>query len=95
MPLWFVAVIFGCFAALAVGSIARAIRNGVASSFVRQYQIDENPAGYLLCLLSDAGIVVLGTAVVLYAFGLIGNPIDAINQFVPPFLRCSGGSCPP
>ena len=92
---WIAATVMGCLGVLATFSLARGLREGVARSFVAEYYLDENPIGYSLCILSDLGIIALGIAAVLYAFGIIGNPIDAIDSVLPPFLRCSHGNCPP
>jgi hypothetical protein len=91
---WIAATVLGLFAALVAWRLPRSLREGVASSFVREYHVDENPIGYSLCILSDMGIIVLGTAVVLHAFGILGEPFAAIDALLPPFLRCQG-SCPP
>jgi hypothetical protein len=88
MPTWIVAIVGGFFAVLYVFSVARALRTGVASSFVRKYRVDEQPVGCSLCVLSDMGVVALVAAAVLWAFGIIGNPFEAIDAALPPFLRC-------
>lgn len=92
---WMAATVLGGFAVLAAFALARGLCDGVASSFVRTYRVDEEPVGYSLCILGDVGIVVLGTATVLYALGIIGNPFDAINAVLPSFLSCTHGDCPP
>ena len=92
---WIAAGVLGCFAVLAACSLARALREGVASSFVREYHMSEDPVGYALCVLGELGIVVLGIATVLYAFGIVGNPFAAIDAMLPAFLRCGHGDCPP
>lgn len=92
---WIAAAVLGGFAVLTAGVLARSLRDGVASSFVRTYHVDEEPIGYGLCILGEIGIVLLGAAMVLHAFGFIGNPLAAIDSVLPPFLRCSQGFCPP
>lgn len=92
---WIAATIMGSIAVLSAGSLVRSLRDGVARSFVQEYYLDENPVGYALCILGELGIIALGAAAILYACGLIGNPIDAINSILPSFLSCSHGDCPP
>jgi hypothetical protein len=92
---WAAAIVMGGLALLAAWSVARALREGIASSFVRTYHVDEEPVGYGLCVLSEMGVVALGAATVLHAFGIIGEPFAAIDAAMPPFLRCDPGLCPP
>lgn len=92
---WLAAVVLGTIAVLSAWQLVRSLRDGVARSFVQEYYLDENPAGYLLCILGEIGIVILGAATVLHAFGVIGNPFDTINAVMPSFLSCSHGDCPP
>jgi hypothetical protein len=92
---WIVALVMGSLAVLAAVAVARDLRTGVASSFVRQYHVDGDPVGYTLCILGEVGIVVLGAAMVLHAFGIVGNPIAAIDAILPAFLRCTQEFCPP
>jgi hypothetical protein len=93
MHVWTAAIVLGFFAVLAAWSVARALRDGVASSYVREYQLDENPVGYSLCIMSETGIVFLGAAMILHAFGIIDNPLAAIDAVLPPFLRCTPDAC--
>jgi hypothetical protein len=92
---WIAATVLGPLAVLAAWNVARAVREGVATSFVRKYYVDENPIGYSLCILSHIGIVTLGATMVLHAFGIIGDPIAAIDAVLPPFLKCEPLMCSP
>ena len=92
---WLAAAVLGCIAVLSVPTLVRGLRDGVASSFVREYHLDENPVGYSLCIMGEIGIIALGAAAVLHAFGIVGNPFAAIQSLLPSFLDCSHGDCPP
>ena len=92
---WIAAAVLGGVAVVTAGTLVRSLRNGVASSFVRTYHVDEEPLGYGACILGEIGIILLGAAMLLHAFGFIGNPLAAIDSVLPTFLRCSQSFCPP
>lgn len=93
MPYWVIATGAGFYGVLAARRVVLDLRRGISSSYVHTYYCDEEPIGYTLCLLSWIGIVVLCSAIVLHAFGLVGEPITAINAALPPFLRCTQSAC--
>jgi hypothetical protein len=88
MPTWVIATFGISFGVLATWRFVADLRRGISSSYVRVYHFDEEPVGYALCVASYMAIAALTFAMALHAFGLIGNPFDAINAVLPPFLRC-------
>ena len=68
-------VVFAPFMALACWSLIKAWRTGTIKSRGWAFQADKSPIGFWLVAACHLGILVFGLALVLQAFGLIGDPV--------------------
>ena len=61
------------------------LRTGVAAGRYRNSGIDvrENPGGFYLLVFIKAAFVCVATAIVLHAFGLIGDPFVWMRHYLP------------
>lgn len=69
-------------------TIMRELRTGIINNN-RSYEtsVRENPGGFYLTIICNAGFVVFAGAVVLHAIGLIGDPFVWIKQTFPFLVR--------
>lgn len=68
-------VMFAPFAVFAAWSLIEAWRSGKIKSRGWTFQADKSPIGFWLVAVCHLGILVFGLALVLHAFGLIGDPV--------------------
>ena len=82
MPAPFIAAVFAILGLLAAWSIRRDIIRGTASSQGWTCTLDDNPVGFALIVASKGLMLGFAVAVVLHAFGLVGDPVVAIRHAV-------------
>lgn len=83
MPPAFIATVFGILSLAAIWDIRKNILSGTASSRGWTCTIDDNPVGFCLIVAMKGAIVGLAVAEILYAFGLVGDPIAHIKHALP------------
>jgi hypothetical protein len=84
MPPWFMALLFGSLAAIAVWSIRHDLVTGVASDDIWRFNADSNPGGYWSLLVGKAFVVVYGLATIGWALGLNANPFLMLKAALGP-----------
>jgi hypothetical protein len=83
MPPAFIATVFGFLGLCAIWGIRQNITSGIASSRGWTCTIDDNPTGFCLIVSMRAAFVVFAIAEILYAFGLVGDPLAQIRRALP------------
>jgi uncharacterized membrane protein YfcA len=81
----FMAALFGLLAVVAAWSILRDLLAGVAQDELYKFRVSENPAGFLAIIGGKVFVVGFGIAMILYACGLIGDPMKALRTLLGPF----------
>jgi hypothetical protein len=83
MPPAFMATIFGILGLLAIWGIRNSIRSGTATDRGWTCTIEDNLIGFCLIVSTKAACVGLAVAEILYAFGLVDDPIAHIKHALP------------
>lgn len=83
MPPLVMALIFGGLALLAGWSIRHDFVTGVASDDLYRFGSDDNPLGFAAIVAGKVFIIGFGAAEVLFACGLIGDPVLALRSALP------------
>lgn len=81
------AILFEVAGLIALWSVTSDIRNGAATARTWTIYFNENPLGFLLVVLVKTGFVFLAVAVLLHSFGMVGDPIAALQQALPFLAR--------
>ena len=64
-------------------ALTNELRTGIATSRRSRLYVRENPGGFCLLICIRAAFVCLAVAVLLNAFGLIGNPFSWMRRNLP------------
>lgn len=81
----FMAALFGLLAAIAAWSIMRDLAAGVARDELYSFAVSRNPIGFLAVIGGKAFVVGFGIAMILYACGLVGDPMKPLRTLFGPF----------
>jgi hypothetical protein len=79
------AALFGLLAVVAAWSIARDLAAGVAQDDLYSFAVNRNPIGFLAVIGGKVFVVGFGIAMILYACGLVGDPMKALRTLLGPF----------
>jgi hypothetical protein len=90
-----IAAIFGPLMILAAWGIKRDLATGVARDELYSFRADRNPLGFLVVISGKIFIIGFGAAVILHAFGLMGDPVEALQPIFAPSFSWLRGFCPP
>jgi hypothetical protein len=83
MPPAYQAIIFGILGLCAIWGIQKNISSGAATSRGWTSTIDDNPVGFCLIVCGRAVCLGFSIAVILHAFGLVGDPVANIKHALP------------
>jgi len=76
-------ILFAVLGLIALWSIMNNLATGNAETRWWIVNVKENPGGFYLIIFSKAAFISFSIAVVLHAFGLIGDPFVWMRQFFP------------
>jgi hypothetical protein len=63
----------------------RDLATGESEGEVYRYRIDTNPIGFILIVGGKVFGIVFFIAIILHAFGLVGDPIKPLRPIFEPF----------
>jgi hypothetical protein len=78
-----IAGFFLCMELYSLASLVSDLRTGVASSRNRSVDVREYPGWFYLLAFTKTAFISFAFAVVLHAFGLIGDPFAWMRQTLP------------
>ena len=81
----FLAAIFGLLAVVASWSIMHDLATGVAQDELYRFGANSNPIGFLAIIAGRVFVVGFGIAMILFACGLIGDPMKSLRALLGPF----------
>lgn len=80
-----ITLVFAPLAILAVWSIMRDFAIGIAQDEIYRFRADTNPTGFLVVIGGKIFVIVFGIAMILHAYGFIGDPVKALRPIFEPF----------
>jgi len=83
MPPAFIAAVFGLLGLAAIYGIRKDISSGSATSRGWTCTIDDNPVGFCLIVAMKGALIGFAIAEILYACGLVSDPIARIQHALP------------
>jgi hypothetical protein len=86
MPDTVIAGFFLCMGLYSLSSLVNDLRTGTASGRNRDVDVREYPGWFYLLIFTKTAFVSFAFAVVLHAFGLIGDPLLWMRQTLPFLL---------
>jgi hypothetical protein len=78
----YIALVFWALSACAVFGILKSLRTGVATDTFT-YRQDQNPGMFMMVILGRMFVIAFAFAETLYALGLTGDPIAALQSIMP------------